>query len=494
MDLEYTYILILMTMKIIVETLYSKIYGDYPFKVLDEETSWFVDGYWNTDAFKRGWWDGKKHLLAKTKYGVSFPTGLLSLITKKLAVEGFDYEVEDHQNKEVIDPILPRLDGIDIEEWKPGGVREYQARCICDAIQAKRGVIWLPTNAGKTEVLIGITAVIKKRTGFLVHTLTLLNQTRERFRTRLRRGIGIIGGGMWNPQDITIATIQTLNARRKSPEVIEWKESLEVLIIDECHHSSADSFHRFAMSCPASIRFGSSATAFTGGKGSEMMLRAATGPLITKMEQSELVRVGISAKPIIHILEVNRPLIYKRDWAEIEQEGIVENNYRNMLICKLAAKFYKQELPCLILVEKILHGRIISDLLHEELCTTKLHQFIWGDTPEFARQEAEKRFREGDLPILITSRIFSEGVDIPKISALIITPGGLSKTAAIQRVGRGLRQNELGKVQIIDFRDRTHKILERHSRSRIQTYRDEEAYTVEEIKTSEIPNFLAKGE
>ena len=164
-----------------IDIVLSHVRGDYPAEKLDDAISWFVDGFWMSDAYKKGWWDGKKHLFSilKDERG-RFPTGLLDVIKRTLLREGHDIdEIIDNRPEVHVEPYLPALNGIDLELWKPGGVREYQADCIFKAVQAKRGVIWLPTNAGKTEVLIGIAAVLNKKTAFILHSLELLKQTKE---------------------------------------------------------------------------------------------------------------------------------------------------------------------------------------------------------------------------------------------------------------------------------------------------------------------------
>lgn len=484
--------------EITVDTIYSFIEGKFPFPEIDKALSWYVEGYWNTLAYKKRFWDGKKHLFKHTKDGRGkFPTGVLDSVCKVLRRENFEYNIVDKRPSIGIPLELPLLSGIDKEQWKPDGNREYQADCILKAVKIQRGIIWLPTNAGKTEVCIGIVAAFGVRTAIIVHTTKLLTQTKERFEKRLQKPIGVIGAGVWDPKDITIAMIQTLHKRKKSAKTIKWQKSIQCLIIDEAHHTSASSYYKFAMGCPALFRFGVSATAFTKGENTEMLLRAATGPLLMKMSQTELIESKISVKPIIRMIEVNKPSVHFfgghpiSDWISLERELICNNNYRNMLISKFALYFYKKGLSTLILVDKIEHGKRLDTMLEEELGTSTLHKFIWGKTPEFAREKAEKAFRSKSIHILIASKIYGEGVDIPEIEAMIIAGGGTSETSTIQKIGRGLRQNDKGEVQIIDFIDNTHTTLLKHSRHRRRIYKAEEAFEVRTIEEDQISKELS---
>jgi len=301
----------------------------------------------------------------------------------------------------------------------------------------------------------------------------------------------VIGGDQWSPKDITIAMIQTLHARKDEKEFIDWRDSLECFIIDEGHHAQADTYYDFAKKCKnTQFRYAASATAFTGGKGTEMMVRASTGPLIMRMHQSELIRKKISAKPTIHMIHYDSLLQWGKDWMEIERIGIIENGFRNQILGKIATACFKSSLATLILVEKIAHGRTISKLLERELGTSRLHDFIYGETPDFLREKAVDLFKRKKLPILIASRIFNEGVDIPEIDALIIGAGGLSEVSTVQRVGRALRMNDSGVVKIFDFFDDSHRILKGHSKERLKIYRKEEEFEIIEVQPLEIASFL----
>ncbi len=83
-------------------------------------------------------------------------------------------------------------------------------------------------------------------------------------------------------------------------------------------------------------------------------------------------------------------------------------------------------------------------------------------------------FRSGKIDLIIVTNIWSEGVDIPEIGALILAGGGKARHKAIQRIGRGLRVVP-GKeyLAVVDFLD-THseKYLLSHSRQRLRAVQD----------------------
>ena len=54
----------------------------------------------------------------------------------------------------------------------------------------------------------------------------------------------------------------------------------------------------------------------------------------------------------------------------------------------------------------------------------------------------------------------------------------------IQRLGRGLRQNDTGTVNVFDFLDLTNNFLEKHSHERINILKNE-GHTIKIIKIGE---------
>ena len=97
--------------------------------------------------------------------------------------------------------------------------------------------------------------------------------------------------------------------------------------------------------------------------------------------------------------------------------------------------------------------------------------FIHGKMDAVKRQDAIEQFNTEKNAILIGSTIFDEGIDFSSgVDCLIIASGGKSFRKTIQRLGRALRKNSQGLVEVYDFNDKDSKYLERHSRSRKKAY------------------------
>ena len=58
------------------------------------------------------------------------------------------------------------------------------------------------------------------------------------------------------------------------------------------------------------------------------------------------------------------------------------------------------------------------------------------------------RFRSGEHPILVTSKVLNEGVDVPEASVGIVVSGSGSTREHVQRLGRILRKSQ-GKQAVL---------------------------------------------
>jgi superfamily II DNA or RNA helicase len=67
---------------------------------------------------------------------------------------------------------------------------------------------------------------------------------------------------------------------------------------------------------------------------------------------------------------------------------------------------------------------------------------ITHHTPVKERHDILQRFRTGDYPVVVTSRVLNEGVDVPEASIAIVLSGTGSRREYVQRLGRILRRRE----------------------------------------------------
>lgn len=268
----------------------------------------------------------------------------------------------------------------------------------------------------------------------------------------------------------------------KYNEAVEFLESVTVMIVDEAHHTSADTwFHTLTRCRNAQYRFALTGSVDRRDAMLWQRIQAIFHKPIIKITNEELIEAGHSAKPKITMFPILSPQGYEEaDYMPARDVCIVNNAYRNEVITQLTTKYYREGKGILILVNIVEHGDILKASL-DQLGVP--NAFIHGELSLDYRDEQLSRMREGSLKVMIATTIADEGLDISGIDMLILGAGGKSLRQSLQRIGRALRKKKKGEnvATIIDFIDYTNKHLLKHSKERKSTY-DKEKFEVTEIQ------------
>jgi superfamily II DNA or RNA helicase len=136
----------------------------------------------------------------------------------------------------------------------------------------------------------------------------------------------------------------------------------------------------------------------------------------------------------------------------------------------LVSKGYKT----LVLYNNIKHGKILYDLISEKIPCILLS----GKDNQKIRDDAKRKIESGEIKVILASKIFDIGVDVPCLSGLVIAASGKSSVRALQRIGRVIRRHPLKKhAAIIDFYDDAPYVKD-HSKARKNIYSMEEEFKV----------------
>lgn len=308
------------------------------------------------------------------------------------------------------------------------------------------------------------------------------------FKKRAGIEVGQVGNGIIEPKRITVAMIQTLaNAFKiKSKEIKSEKidakgysdiynmcNQAQVLITDELHTMVDGNVWSkvFAKFVNTYYRWGFSATPYKRLSG-ELLSTSIYGPVIAKESYLDCIKKGYLTKPEVLVYRYKQyGLPYGMKYQQAYKERIVENEDRNLLICKIALEHFKNNKKVFIAVTHLNHGRLLKQMLETVLGKDKVI-FAEGSTSLEKRQEAIKKFEQGGI-ILLSSSIFNEGVNIKSMDVLINARCSLSQTTFLQTIGRCLRLAP-GKdvATIIDIQDTNVKYFAYHSRCRLEILQD----------------------
>ena len=115
-------------------------------------------------------------------------------------------------------------------------LRDYQQAVVQAVLRQSEGVVVAPPASGKTVIGLALAAAWRQPTLFLVHTLRLVDQTKDKARhvlTLPRGGLGVVADSAKQyGSHLTIATIQTL--AKKPRYVRELAQRVGTVIVDEC--------------------------------------------------------------------------------------------------------------------------------------------------------------------------------------------------------------------------------------------------------------------
>lgn len=456
---------------------------------------------------KFGDWDGYVTTLHKSKRGcrcpikkegVHFPTGLASKAQRFLKLRNVDVRMKDMRVKPASELSL------EMTSWfEP---RDYQKTVVIDSVAKTRGIVKMATGAGKTATACKLIASLGvKPFVFYVTSIDLLLQAKDEMEKFIvdfsgkAIEVGAIGGGYYDIKDINVVMVQTAiralgqKYKRADEDDKAVKDSKEVkshyldiknlimsakgMIADEVQHWAAETCQIISdYSVNAYYKYGFSATPWRD-MGDDILIDACFGRQIADISASKLIKMDYLVKPNIYFVPIkNMRGIKKPTYNDVYDTAIVQNGLRNQWITNIANNFKEKDKKILILVRKIDHGNILSQMLGCE--------FIHGSSPKKKRKEHIEAMRLGEVPVTISSTIFDEGVDCKPLDTLILAGGGKSATRALQRIGRVIRPytdsrgNKKTEATIVDFEDNC-KYLRAHSNKRLRIYQTEPEFNIE---------------
>jgi len=305
--------------------------------------------------------------------------------------------------------------------------------------------------------------VLRRKTIIIVDSVSLADQTKDRMiKSGLNAGC-FHGKEKAINTDIIISTFQSLDKLRESIDIEKYK----IILNDECHIAANSTIQNFLALTEFQRYYGFSATPDARSDCENAIIRQYYGMIVGEVPAEELMENEVIVRPkiIFHT-------IHHEDfelWQDTEEYCIVHNRKRNLKIAELS-----KEEKTLILFKRLEHGNILKDLIPDSA-------MLSGDDSREVRKKVVDDFKKQKIKVLIASNIFKQGISINEIHTLNIVGGGKSKIDTLQKLGRGVRNDENKDVLIVnEFYDEGNKFTERHSLKRIQIYKDE-GYTDIEI-------------
>ena len=419
---------------------------------LSEFFTFFVPGYQFVPAYRNRIWDGKIRLFNLQSF--TLYRGLLNYVEQFCEERDYTFEyeggvdVEDefslYHAKKFAEDLNIHSNGKSIE------VREHQLNAFVHTMQKRRALLVSPTASGKSLIIYLLFQQLHKYQNLkglvIVPTTSLVEQLYSDFgdyndgeMTNVHRIYQ--GKEKDSDKDLIISTWQSLY---KMPP--EYFKQFDYVIGDEAHLFKAQSLTTILTSCVnAKYRIGLTGT-LDGTKTHKLVLEGLFGPVRKVITTKELIDKDQLSNFEIKCLvlkHTDEECLFVKDKTYAEEiQYLISHETRNKFIKNLAVSLGKNTLVLYQMVDK--HGKILYDMIKdtEKIGNRKVF-FIHGGVDTTDREDIRKIMEIENNAIIVASfGTFSTGINIRNLHNIIFAMPTKSSIRTLQRIGRGLRQNE----------------------------------------------------
>ena len=356
--------------------------------------------------------------------------------------------------------------------------RPYQAEAVQAWLAAgRRGVVVLPTGAGKTQVAMMAIERAQRATLVVVPTLDLVRQWYDLLRAWFGGPIGMLGGGEHDVQAITVSTYDSAYMKME-----HLGARFGLIVYDECHHLPSAAYALSAQLALAPFRLGLTATP-ERQDGRESELARLVGPTVYRRDIVEMSGDWL-AKYDTERVEIELTPDERREWdAEraiyrgfVEMNGIrmsspqgwgefimlssrsedgrramrAYRRQRELAFCASAKLDYTE-----LLLHEHREHRVLLFTQDNATAYSVARRFlvpcITHQTKVRERSDILSGLAQARYGAIVTSKVLNEGVDLPDASVAIVLSGSGSVREHVQRLGRILRPKDGKRAQLYEL-------------------------------------------
>ena len=409
---------------------------------------------------------------------IKLPRSLKDRIITECSKANIEYDIEDE-----------RETGRPIRVSFKGDLIIKQTLAANDMYECENGILNAATGFGKTVVGTYLISKRKVSTLIIVHREEILEQwkseiekfleireklpeyttekgkikTRDSVIGELRSGKNTLNGV------VDIAMIGSLYNKVQSDDLLK---SYGMVLIDECHHSAANTFVEVLKKIDAKYIYGFSAT-LKRSDNLDIITNMMIGPVIH--EYSALQRSKDNQINHYYVPRFTRMVDlgdYKNDINKA-YENVCYNKLRNEQIVFDVKECISNNLTPLVLTKYKKHAEILYESLQKEADHVLL---LYGNNTDSKNREIRNELKtipDNESVILIaTMQKVGEGFDYPRLDVLVLTSPVSDESRLTQYVGRidRLYKNKES-VYVYDYVDSHIPVFEAMYRKRLKTYK-----------------------
>ena len=345
--------------------------------------------------------------------------------------------------------------------------RPYQTEALLAwRAHRRRGVVVLPTGAGKSHLALLAIDDKKRSTLVVAPTLDLVRQWIDLLSASFGMHIGLVGGGDHDVQPLTVTTYDSLSLHAEN-----FGARFGLAVFDECHHLPSESYAMAARMCLAPYRLGLTATP-ERADGRDAALEPLIGPIAYRKDIVELsgeylapydterVSVDLSREERAehdaqralyrdfvrrHGIRMSQP----SGWGEfILLSSRSDEGRRAMAAYRRQRELAFAPAAKLEYLDYLLHehrnDRAILFTQDNATAYAIARRFL---VPALTHQTRVRErsailagLADGTYRAIVTSKVLNEGVDVPDANVAVILSGSGSVREHVQRLGRILRK------------------------------------------------------
>lgn len=366
-------------------------------------------------------------------------------------------------------------------------LRSHQYQAVSRLVTHNCGVIESATGSGKTEMIVALCLSILRsnqsgRILIIGPTILILDTIRE----RLAR-YGVINEVIQLPKDKDLDDKRIILSSPQSAIKLD-KKDIKVLIFDEAHHATAESYTRVILAMTKAERhYGFTATIPKVESKKDLML-GLLGPIRLSAEASDLRDLGVLAEvdylPVAltqdyYSSRVTGTLLSTSDWHSIRSMILEDPNRIESISGIVATLMRKYPYSKMLILSdtKTLSLELMKRVASMKGISPRDIRCYFGGKQVVGYSSLVDEFLEedelDDPRVLIGTSHLDEGADLDNLDILVLVSGGASSRRITQRVGRVSRLSKsLARGLVVDLVDRDQVVLAVQGNRRLREARE----------------------
>jgi len=334
-------------------------------------------------------------------------------------------------------------------------LRPYQAECL-DAIRKgvelgiRRQLVVLPTGSGKTVIFSHLLHHLDWPTMLVIaHREELLQQAMEKLRQAYPGvSIGLERADESAPPNsqIVVASKDTIGRKVSTKRLERFRpDQFSAVVVDEAHHSAAKTYTSILKYFRPELLLGVTATP---KRGDAIPLANVYDAVVYSRTILDLVEEGekdqktgpylcrFTGKKIKSSVDLRSLKVTAGDFNEGELAQAVNIDARNSLIISAVEQHAADRESILVFAVDRAHVEALAAQFRARGHSADL---VLGNTPARERAERLAAFKDGNLRIMVSCGVLTEGFDNPRVDCLVMARPTMSPLLYMQMIGRGSR-------------------------------------------------------